>query len=247
MSYFRVATGYRAGGANTLLLEDQGKFPSQYKSDSLTSYEWGLKGDFADHTLTLTGALFYIDWSDIQLSEISQGSGNTYYVNAGSAKSQGAELSLSWRPVHGLTIAANTAYTDAVLTKDTPDGTYGKSGDRLPYSPKWSANLTADYIFPLGSGLDGNVGGGVTYVGDRESSFTSSAAAQRFALRSYTTGELHAGVQSTTWNVSLYVKNLADVRGYLSASPQNNTTGISSYGLLLIQPRTYGVSATYSF
>lgn len=247
MSYFRVATGYRAGGANTLLLEDQGKFPSQYKSDSLTSYEWGLKGDFADHTLTLTGALFYIDWSDIQLSEISQGSGNTYYVNAGSAKSQGAELSLSWRPVHGLTIAANTAYTDAVLTKDTPDGTYGKSGDRLPYSPKWSGNLSADYTFPLGSGLDGNVGGGVTYVGDRESSFTSSAAAQRFALRSYTTGELHAGVQSTSWNVSLYVKNLADARGYLSASPQNNTTGISSYGLLLIQPRTYGVSATYNF
>ncbi|WP_165488719.1 MULTISPECIES: TonB-dependent receptor [Dyella] len=247
MTYFRVATGYRAGGANALLLDDQGKFPSQYKSDSLTSYEWGLKGDFADHTLTLTGSLFYIDWTDIQLSEVSQDSGNTYFVNAGSAKSQGAELALSWRPVRGLTLAANTAYTEAVLTKDTPDGTYGKSGDRLPYSPKWSGNLTADYVFPLVNGLDGNVGGGVTYVGERESNFTSSAAAQRFALRSYTTGEIHAGVQSDAWNVSLYVKNLTDARGYLSATPQNNTTGVSSYGLLLIQPRTVGVSATYNF
>lgn len=247
MTYFRVATGYRAGGANSLLLMDEGKFPSQYKSDNLTSYEWGLKGDFADHTLTLSGALFYIDWTDIQLSEISQDSGNTYFVNAGSAKSQGAELSLSWRPVRGLTIAANTAYTDAVLTKDTPDGTYGKSGDRLPYSPKWSGNVTADYTFPLGSGWDGNVGGGVTYVGNRESNFTSSAEAQRFELRSYTTGELHAGLQSNDWNVSLYVKNLSDARGYLSATPQNNTTGVSSYGLLLIQPRTVGISATYNF
>jgi len=247
MTYLRVATGYRAGGVNTLLLDDQGKFPSQYKSDSLTSYEWGLKGDFADHALTLSGSLFYIDWTDIQISEISQDSGNTYFVNAGAAKSQGAELSLSWRPVHGLNIAANTAYTDAVLTKDTPDGTYGKSGDRLPYSPNWSGNLSGDYSFPLSDGLDGNVGGSVTYVGDRESNFTSSSSAERFALRSYTTGELHAGVQSMDWNVSLYMKNLTDARGYLSATPQNNTTGVSSYGLLLIQPRTYGVSATYTF
>ncbi|MFT3791661.1 MAG: TonB-dependent receptor [Rudaea sp.] len=247
MTYLRVASGYRAGGVNALLIEDQGKFPGQYKSDSLTSYEWGLKGDFADRTLTLDGALFYIDWSDIQLSEVSQDTGNSYFVNAGKAKSQGAEISLAWRLFPGLDILANAAYTDAVLTQDTPDGTYGKSGDRLPYSPKWSANLSADYTFPIGAGLDANVGGGVTWIGDRESGFTSSASAQRFALRAYTTGNLHAGIQSTHWNVDLYVKNLTDARGYLSATAQNATTGVSSYGLLLIQPRTFGVSATYTF
>ena len=247
MTYFRVATGYRAGGANSLLLDDKGSFPSQYKSDSLTSYEWGVKGDLADHTLTLGAALFYIDWKDIQLSETSQNTGNSYYVNAGDAKSQGAELSLNWRPLQGLTISGNTAYTDAVLTKDTPNGTYGKSGDRLPYSPKLSGNVSANYTFPLGGGLNGNVGGGVTYVGDRESSFTASASAQRFTLRAYTTGDLHAGIQSMNWDVSLYVKNLTDARGYLSATAQNATTGISSYGLLLIQPRTVGISTTYTF
>jgi iron complex outermembrane receptor protein len=247
MTYFRVATGYRAGGANSLLLEDQGRFPEQYKSDSLTSYEWGLKGDFADHTLTLDAALFYIDWSNIQLSVVSQDTGNTYFVNAGAAKSQGAELSLNWRPARGLTVSASSAYTDAVLTKDTPNGTFGKSGDRLPFSPTWSGNLSADYLFPFRAGLDGNLGGGITYIGDRMSTFTSSALAQRFQLRSYTTADLHAGVQSMNWNVSLYVKNLTDAKGYLSATAQNATTGVSSYGLLLIQPRTYGVSATYTF
>jgi iron complex outermembrane receptor protein len=247
MMYGRVATGYRAGGANALLLGDKGNFPEQYKSDSLTSYEWGLKGDFADHTLTLDTALFYIDWTDIQLAETSQATGSSYYVNAGSAKSEGAEASLSWRPVRGLTIAGNASYTHAVLTKDTPDGTYGKVGDRLPYSPVWSGSVSADYTFPVTGSLDGNLGGGVTYVGDRMSSFTSSAQAQRFMLRSYTTAELHAGVQSMDWNVTLYIKNLTDARGYLSATAQNATTGISSYGLLLIQPRTVGISATYSF
>ncbi|WP_161596203.1 TonB-dependent receptor [Rhodanobacter glycinis] len=247
MMYGRVSTGYRAGGANALLMDDRGIFPGQYKSDSLTSYEWGLKGDFADHALTLDTSLFYIDWTNIQLSEVSQATGNSYYVNAGSAKSEGAEASLSWRPLRGLTIAGNAAYTRAVLTEDTPDGTYGRSGDRLPFSPLWSGNLSADYTFPLHGSLDGNVGAGITYVGDRESDFTASAQAQRFMLRSYTTAQLHAGVQSMDWSVSLYVKNLTDARGYLSATAQNATTGVSSYGLLLIQPRTVGVSATYSF
>ena len=247
MTYLRVSTGYRAGGANVLLSGDVGNFPTQYKSDSLTSYEWGLKGDFADHRLTLDTSIFYIDWTHIQLNEVSQVTGASYMVNAGSAKSQGAELTVNWRPVRGLTLSGNAAFTDAVLTSSTPDGSYGVSGDRLPYSPRWSWNLGADYSFPLGGGFDGDLGGGVTYMGDRMSDFAPSAQAQRFDLRAYTTARLHAGVQSDQWNISLYVKNLTNTRGYLSATAEDTTTGVGDHGLLLIQPRTVGLSATYSF
>lgn len=247
MTYFRVSTGYRAGGANVLIAGDVGNFPTQYKSDNLTSYEWGLKGDFANHTLTLDTSVFYIDWTNIQLNEISQATGNSYMVNAGSAKSEGAEMTLSWRPVRGLTISSDAAFTNAVLTSALPDGAYGVSGDRLPYSPKWSWNLAADYTFPVNGTFDGNVGGGVTYMGDRMSDFSSSAAAERFDLRAYNTAQLHAGLQSENWNINLYVKNLTNTTGYLSATAQNTTTGVGAYGLLLIQPRTVGLSVTYSF
>ncbi len=247
MSYFRVATGYRAGGTNTVFLQDQGHFPTQYTSDSLTSYEWGIKGDLVDHTLTLDAALFYIDWKDIQLSAISTITGQNYFVNAGGAKSQGGDVSVDWRPLHGLTIAGNAAFTDAVLTRNAPSGTYGNAGDRLPYSPRWSAHLSVDHTFPLSAGLNGNVGAGITYVGDRVSSFTASASVPRFDLRAYTTAELHAGIQSLAWNVGLYVRNLTDAQGYLSAMAQNVATGASSYGLEVIQPRTVGMTATYSF
>jgi outer membrane receptor protein involved in Fe transport len=247
MTYFRVATGYRAGGTNTVFLQDQGNFPTQYKSDTLTSYEWGAKGDFADHALTLDAALFYIAWKDIQLSEISPLTAEDYFVNAGGAKSQGGELTFTWRPLHGLSIVGNTAYTDAVLTRDAPNGTYAKAGDRLPYSPKWSANLSADYSFPLSAGLDGNVGAGISYIGDRASNFSPSASVPRFDLRAYTTAELHAGIQSLDWSASLYVRNLTDAKGYLSAMAENVATGASAYGLQIIQPRTVGLSVTYSF
>jgi iron complex outermembrane recepter protein len=247
MTYLRVATGYRAGGTNTVFLQDQGQFPTQYKSDSLTSYEMGLKGDWLDHTLSFDTALFYIAWKDIQLSAISSVTGENYFVNAGGAKSQGGELNVTWQPVHGWTLAANTAFTNAVLTRDAPSGMDGKPGDRLPYSPRWSANLSTDYTFPLSADLNGNVGGGVTYIGDRESNFTSSMALPRFDVRAYTTVELHAGVQSLAWDVSFYVRNLTDAKGYLSAMAQNVATGVSSYGLEVIQPRTVGVAATYAF
>jgi outer membrane receptor protein involved in Fe transport len=146
-----------------------------------------------------------------------------------------------------LNISANGSYTHAVLTSPTPNGTNGNAGDRLPYSPTWSGTVTANYSFPVGEALTGEMGGGVTYVSDRMSNFTASAAAQRFNLNSYTTANLHAGIRSSDWSLNLYVKNLTNAHGYLSATPQNVTTGVSSYGLLVIQPRTIGVSATHWF
>lgn len=247
MTYARVSTGYRAGGVNTILPLDAGQFPNQFDSDSLTSYEWGLKGSFPQQKMTLDASLFYIDWNDIQLNTRSQVSSTSYIVNASSAKSEGAEATLRWRPVRQLMLTANAAYTHAVLTKPTPFGTYGNTGDRLPFSPLWSGTVSADYSFPLNESFNAEVGAGISYVGDRMSNFTSSAAATRFNMKSYTTTTLHATVNSPEWNFNLYVKNLTNERGYLSATPQNVTTGVSSNGLLLIQPRTIGVSATYSF
>jgi outer membrane receptor protein involved in Fe transport len=68
----------------------------------------------------------------------------------------------------------------------------------------------------------------------------------RFDLRAYTTAELHAGIQSLDWSASLYVRNLTDAKGYLSAMAENVATGASAYGLQIIQPRTVGLSVTYS-
>ena len=247
MTYVRVATGYRAGGVNSLLPLDAGLYPNQFDSDTLTSYEWGLKGSFPRQRMSLDASLFYIDWKDIQLNTRSPVSSTSYTVNASSAKSEGAEATLRWRPMRQLMLMANGAYTHAVLTKPTPDGTYGNTGDRLPFSPRWSGTLSADYSFPVSATFNGEIGASVSYVGDRMSSFTSSAAAQRFNLDSYTTATLHAAISSDQWNFNLYVKNLTDERGYLSATPQNVSGAGSTNGLLLIQPRTVGLSATYSF
>ncbi len=244
MVYGRIASGYRAGGQNGAMPGTN--LPETYGSDKLVSYETGYKGSFADNRLSLDVSLFYIDWTDIQLSVVDQATTQTYYTNGGKASSKGLETSVQWRPVNGLNVAWNASYTKAQLEQDLPSGNYGRDGDRLPFSPEFSSSLNVTQDFPIGS-LYGFVGAGVTYVGDRQGTFSSSSAVRRFNMPSYTTVDLRAGIEADSWALTVYLKNASDEYGFLSGTARNATTGQSLYGASVIQPRTIGASLTWNF
>lgn len=247
MTYMRVASGYRAGGQNQSLGISTTEIPPSYGSDELVSYELGVKGDFFARALTLDVAAFYIDWSDIQLRQVDQSTGESFYANGGQAKSQGVEMSFVWSVLDGLSLTGSGAYTDAVLTENTPVGTAGLKGDRLPYSAEWTGTLSLVQEFPVSNLLDGFVSGGVTYVGDRLAPFNNVSTTPRFTMPSYTTFDLRGGVSAGNWDVTVYLKNLTDEKGYLSATPRNSTTGLSAYGVGVIQPRAVGLSFAMNF
>jgi outer membrane receptor protein involved in Fe transport len=73
--------------------------------------------------------------------------GEVYGINGngGTAVSKGVELAASVFPTRGLALSLNGAYTDGKLTQDTDPIVGGKDGDPLPYVPKWSGALNADY------------------------------------------------------------------------------------------------------
>ncbi|MFT3755474.1 MAG: TonB-dependent receptor [Pseudoxanthomonas sp.] len=244
MLYGRVASGYRAGGQNGAMPGTQ--LPETYDSDKLVSYEVGYKGAFAGNTLSFDAALFYIDWTDIQLSIVDQATTQTYYTNGGKASSKGIETSVQWRPADGWTLGLSAAFTDASLEQNLPNGTYGLKGDRLPYSPKFSSALNVNKDFPLGS-LYGFVGGGVTYVGEREAGFSTSSTVRRYDMPAYTTVDLRAGIEADAWTLTVYLKNAGDEYGFLSGTARNATTGQSLYASNLIQPRTLGASFAVRF
>src|SRR3546814_5021375 len=64
MVYARAATGYQPGGPNVALPG----MPSSVDSSMLSSYEVGLKSQFADRRVQLDLAAFRIDWDDIQVA-----------------------------------------------------------------------------------------------------------------------------------------------------------------------------------
>ncbi|HEX7373529.1 MAG TPA: TonB-dependent receptor, partial [Steroidobacteraceae bacterium] len=153
MWYLRVATGYRPGGPNVVLNDPETGLPlanPTFDSDSLTSYEGGIKLSNANRNFTLDAAVYQIDWKDMQIIVARNGVG--VVGNAGAARSRGAELTLTSRPVEALTLVGAFAYTNAELTEDSPATDLGaQKGDPLPNTPKFTTALSADYAFDIGS------------------------------------------------------------------------------------------------
>jgi iron complex outermembrane recepter protein len=238
MVYARLASGYRPGGSNSSNV-DPG-VPRAYSPDKTQNYEVGAKGDVLQHILSFDASLYYIDWNDIQLTEIdSEHLG--YGTNGSRAKSEGAELSVTARPLRGLAVTAWSAYGDAELTEAMPSNSavYGVPGNRLPSSPHFSGNFAIDDEFPISSKVAGFAGASVSYVGDRLGDFT--ATPQRQFYPAYTKTDLHAGVTYDGWRANFYVNNVADIRGLVGGEIGSPTI------FYYIQPRTIGLSLTNNF
>lgn len=244
MLYARVASGYRPGGPNATL---PGVAPT-VDSDSLTNYEIGLKTILFDRTLTLDLAAFYMDWKDLQMTV--DFNGVTGLANAGSARSQGFEATVSWRPVRGLQLGVNGAFTDAKLTSNTPPAVGGLDGDRLPRIPKWSGSLTADYSFALGNDVDAKLGAGLRHTGRRVSSFEGvPAVTNPIFADAYTALDLNAGITvGDRWTLRAYARNLTDSDAAITRDIQTDGLGRRSYiRMTPLQPRTLGLALDLSF
>lgn len=244
--YGRVASGFRSGGPSALP-------PSignpTFNPDTLTSYEVGYKAVLAGGMASVEAALFRTDWKDVVVQRGTVANGTTYqhFVNAGDAKVQGAEATLLLFPVQGLTLRATGAYTDSRLTMDAPSAG-GLNGDRMPFVPRWTASLGADYRFPV-AGHSAWVGGVVGYIGQRRSDF--SQLPDVLDVPAYTTVGLNAGVEVGGARISVYGKNLTDKRGLnhanaLGTANPANPVG-NPIGAGTIQPRTIGIDLAYKF
>ena len=165
--YGRLASGYRAGGPNPGISPG---LPTEYGPDKSYNYEVGIKADALHHAFSLDASVYYIDWRDIQLTLSDAARASTYLANAGRARSQGVEVAAESRPVRGMLIAGWATLTDAVLSDDLPAGgtAHGVRGDRLPYSTRFSGNVSVDQEFRLGSRASGFAGAALSFVGERK-------------------------------------------------------------------------------
>jgi len=245
MVYARLASGFRAGGPNyNAALVGA---PPKFEPDMTNNYEIGAKGELFSQNLSFDISVYYIDWKDIQIRQYftgSDGIDRAFVFNAGKAKSQGVELSLSSRPLTGLTIAGWVAWNAAELTEDFSSSStqYGKAGDRLPYSAHWSGNVSLTQDFPLTNLITGFVEASVNYLGERKGDFPTSP--MRAHLPAYTRADIRGGVNFGPWSVDAFVNNLTDERGALSLTSE---TPNASSPYTIIQPRTVGINVSREF
>ena len=247
--YARVAKGYRPGGPNVVPPGAGDDYPHEYEADTLVSYEAGVRGETRDHSFALDASIYYLDWSNIQiLAAYDTDFGPvTADANGKGARSYGAEVTATLRPVRGLSIVSSVAYSNARLRGDT--GTGGYDGDQLPYAPKWTVNTSADYEWSLSGETKAFVGATLHMVSDQPADFDlgyQGTYGHRLILDGYDTVDLRAGIDLKPFTVTVFAKNVANSRGLIYAG----TYGLRAPGTIAVapvQPRTIGATVGFDF
>jgi iron complex outermembrane receptor protein len=155
--YATVSTGYKAGGLN----DTPNVAAKEYSPERVVDYELGAKSRLLHETLALSTSLFYMDYSDLQVSQVAN-TGGIITENAAKARIYGAEIELAWN----LTLRDRlTGFVDYLCAKyvdysnavdQQTNETYPSlSGNVLPKAPRESGRLQYehDFVFQSGAAL----------------------------------------------------------------------------------------------
>ncbi|MGD8830558.1 MAG: TonB-dependent receptor [Pseudomonadales bacterium] len=181
---FRPQTANRNAGQ--LANNTQGVYagylvPAIAQTDRLKNYEIGLKGSFLERTLNVNATVYSTDIKDLQISRFDPANVAflVFIENAGDAEADGMDLDFTWLAGDRWTIQGGFSYVDNKLSRINPqlEEIVVREGSRLPWTPKFRANLRARYEFPIEGFLDadGWVQAAVVYTGDSRALSTCNA------------------------------------------------------------------------
>ena len=112
------------------------------KPEKLDSYEAGFKTRFLNDRLQLNGAGFHYNYTNQQVQEVV---GGVAFLRSLSAKVNGAELEVLFRPVRVLTLRSAIGFLDTKYNKNNPllSGV-SIGGNELPFASKWTVSGGGD-------------------------------------------------------------------------------------------------------
>ena len=163
MLYAKATKGFKSGVINI------GSANDVIDPEFVWSYEAGFRGQTADRTFGFSGAVFYYDYSDLQVGFVNANS-IVETINAASARNYGIELEATLRPATNTTFRLFGTYLNAKYT-DFCNGYYAAgnparpqfpacptdpaivdiSGNRLANAPELTVAAFADHRMELGS------------------------------------------------------------------------------------------------
>ncbi len=272
--YVKYSKGFKSGGWNAELLSPN-RAPTlanpsyfdvtqvRFNSESIASYEVGLKAELFDRRLRVSSAVFQLDYSDIQLSRFVGGLAGYKTDNAGRARVRGFELELNARPVNGLDLSASVGYADAkylryliIPATADPDGSgpltgspeVNQDGFALD-APKWTAAFGAQYAIPVSNRITLTFRNDFSY---RSTRLGTGSLAERSVttVPSFLTVDGRISLASDAgWDVALWGKNLTDNLYVIERRPNTNLAflGVAQQTTSYGSPRSYGVRLSYKF
>jgi len=240
--YATYSEGFRSGGFNRNggLGPADNPIPFFFESDNADNFELGWKTTLLNNTLRFNGAVYYVDFTDLQQGVLDFSITNTtFFDNVGDAEIKGFEFDAEWVATDNLSIFGSFSYIDSELVELPQTVTNISSvGSELPFAPETQATLGARYEQEFGD-LTGFVQGVAKYTDER---FTSLVQVARFPADSYTQVDASIGVSNEKWRASLYVDNLTDELGQLDVGAPDLI-----FRVIPIRPRTIGLRVTYEY
>tara|TARA_R110001599_G_scaffold352744_1_gene588430 strand:- start:10884 stop:13157 length:2274 start_codon:yes stop_codon:yes gene_type:complete len=256
-TYATISTGFRtpvvnarAGLVSTINPNDL-IIPDGAKSDSVTNYEVGVKGNWLGGDLTANLAAYYIDWKNIQVQANRVSDSIQFATNIGGAESYGIEFEFLARPLDGLSLAVNGSYNEAKVTKlSAVEAAISGAvpGVRLA-SPHFQGSSTLRYDFAVGGDNTAFAAINASHVGSFPNQFPNvpgnpNALSPTYDFtEAWTNVNLFAGVKLGSLDLTAYVENVFNDSSITYIHPEAFLDG--RYARL--RPRTAGIRANYRF
>jgi iron complex outermembrane receptor protein len=247
MVYASAARGFKAGGFNGRA-SDAFVASIPFNSEYVWTYEAGAKTEWFDRHLLVDGAVFYSDYTNMQLLTVvpdntTGGAVAAIVQNAGRARLEGAELQSTFIPIDRLELDLNLGYLEASYTQLAANVTGITLQSKLPKAPKWTLTFGGNYEWQLGTGSL-NLRTDVSYRSTvQEVSNNSPLLVQPGYW--LVGANLRYQLASAPWSVSLYGRNLTNTRYMTNGLDALSSVGIA--GATFGRPREYGVRIDYDF
>jgi len=140
MTYVSYSEGFKGGGFTQRIFPPEANLPD-FGPETVKSYEGGFKFDGWDDRMRLNGAVFFTDYTDLQLLVADPTRVGPFVTNAGDAEIKGVELELQVAPADGWLISGSVGYLDPKRTK-VGTGVQGLTKQsRFEHISEWNANL----------------------------------------------------------------------------------------------------------
>jgi iron complex outermembrane receptor protein len=201
-----------------------------------------VKTSWAGGRVAANAAVFYIDWSDLQLNLPNLNvPGQFYIANVGGARSTGAEVEINARPHASVNLFASAGLTHARFSAGSISSGLDVSDNRLPGTP--------DYTTSLGVQISRALRAATTLYGRAEAVFYGAFKyddANIAGQDAYALTNVRAGVRGTYVFGEAWVKNAFDTH-YVPIAFAYGSLAPSGFIGELGRPRTFGISAGITF
>jgi iron complex outermembrane recepter protein len=249
--YAGYSRGFRSGGFNQTGV-GAANIPGIddiFDKETADTYEAGLKGDYMDRRLGLNLSLYYTQANGSYFFVFDPATSTQNLGNLGDVDYMGLEFEMRALLTDSFDAYLGLGYTDSEIKES--DRAASDVGNQAPLVSEYSANLGLQYRRELAA-----FNGATLFIrGDLDVTGPTWFYPDNFTKRdTIEVLNLRLGVETDSWSVTAWAKNLNDeeYNAEWSPGPQGGTTGFPNPGyannfVFKALPQRWGVDLAYRF